>query len=127
MASLLVFHILGLYPVPASTQFLIGSPLVSSYTLRNDFLGTSTTVRVDGFDTTSLSTTAPLSSRMYVQSVSIGGSERKSTCWIDFKDLVGGKEVVIVVGATALKSCGEGKESLPDSLSNGGFSSVVSA
>ncbi|KIM80151.1 glycoside hydrolase family 92 protein [Piloderma croceum F 1598] len=36
MAVLLVFHLLGLYPVPASKQLLIGPPFVCGYKLSNN-------------------------------------------------------------------------------------------
>ena len=57
MAALLTFHLLGLYPVVSTRQFLIGSPLVSSYTLFNNLFGHSTTVTVDGFDPAGLTAT----------------------------------------------------------------------
>ena len=66
MAALLVFHILGLYPVPASAQLLVGSPLLSSYTLHNELLDTSTTVTVSGFDPNSVVQTPGDGVRLYV-------------------------------------------------------------
>ncbi|KAF8591001.1 glycoside hydrolase family 92 protein [Ramaria rubella] len=124
MAALLVFHILGLYPVPSSTQLLIGSPLVSSYTLKNDFYKTTTTVSVKNFDPTSVAVQPSNSSRVYVESVSIDGKENASRCWIDFNDLVAkSSNVVITVtnDLSAATGCGHGSSALPDSLATGGF------
>jgi putative alpha-1,2-mannosidase len=125
MASLLTFHILGLYPVAASKQLLIGSPLLSAYTLRNDLLGTSTSFRVNGFDKAGLSATPPAGARVFVKSITINGKPSESLCWIDFDDVVGGGSVEIEVygdaAAAAAAGCGEGARALPDSLATGGF------
>ncbi|KAJ7088618.1 glycosyl hydrolase family 92-domain-containing protein [Mycena epipterygia] len=126
MASLLTFHILGLYPVAASKQLLIGSPLVSAYTLRNDLLGTSTSFRVSGFDKAGLGPTPPAGARVFVKSITINGAPSPSLCWIDFDDVVGGGNIVIEVygdatAAAAAAGCGDGPHALPDSLGTGGF------
>ncbi|KAH0589526.1 hypothetical protein H2248_005263 [Termitomyces sp. 'cryptogamus'] len=44
MASLLAFHLLGLYPVPSTTEFIVLSPFIPKYTIHNSFLNVSTTV-----------------------------------------------------------------------------------
>ncbi|KIJ39487.1 glycoside hydrolase family 92 protein [Sphaerobolus stellatus SS14] len=124
MASLLVFHILGLYPVPSSTQLLIGSPLLSSYTLSNDFFRTHTRVTVNGFDPTGVVAQPANSSRVYVQSVMINGVEAASRCWIDFNDLVGASNEIEIQVTNVLGDalgCGDGPNALPDSLATGGF------
>ncbi|KAJ3766792.1 glycosyl hydrolase family 92-domain-containing protein [Lentinula raphanica] len=122
MASLLTFHLLGLYPVQSTTQFLIGSPFVSSYTLFNEFFNTTTTFTVSGFDPATLVASPPAGSRLYVKSVMVNGVEKGSVCVLDFADVVGGGEVVIEVDGDAdaamVRGCGEG---LPDSLESGGF------
>ncbi|KAJ7100677.1 glycosyl hydrolase family 92-domain-containing protein [Mycena belliarum] len=126
MAALLTFHILGLYPVAASTQLLLGSPLLSAYTLRNDVLGTRTAVRVVGFDKAGLSAAPPAGAAVFVKSVTINGAPGPSLCWIDFSDIVGGGNVEIEVygdaAAAAKAGCGPGPRALPDSLETGGFS-----
>ncbi|KAJ6504131.1 glycosyl hydrolase family 92-domain-containing protein [Mycena vitilis] len=125
MAALLTFHILGLYPVAASKQLLIGSPLLSAYTLRNDLLGTSTAFSVKGFDPASLSATPPAGARVFVKSITINGVPSASLCWIDFDDVTGGGTVEIEVygdaAAAAAAGCGDGPNALPDSLATGGF------
>jgi len=123
MAALLTFHLLGLYPVQASTQFLIGSPFVSGYTLTNDLFNTSTTFTVSGFDSTTLAPTPPSGSRLFVKSVTVNGVDTGSVCTIEFADVVGGGEVVIEVDgdADAAAARGCGPAGLPDSLETGGF------
>ncbi|KAK7436692.1 hypothetical protein VKT23_018947 [Stygiomarasmius scandens] len=122
MAALLTFHLLGLYPVAASKQLLIGSPFVSSFTLTNNFFGTTTTFTVDGFDESTVTRTPPEGSRLFVKSVTINGVKSPSLCVIDFDDVVGGGEIVIEVDGDAeaaqSRGCGSG---LPDSLETGGF------
>ncbi|KAH8109465.1 glycosyl hydrolase family 92-domain-containing protein [Phellopilus nigrolimitatus] len=125
MAALLTFHILGLYPVPASNQLLLGSPLVSAFTLHNDLLNTSTTFTVSGFDASSLAAVPGNGSRLYVSSVSVNGQTQGSICWIAFEDVVGGGEIVITVDgdadAASVRGCGSSERALPDSLATGGF------
>ncbi|KAF8066727.1 glycosyl hydrolase family 92-domain-containing protein [Lyophyllum atratum] len=127
MASLLAFHIIGLYPVPASTQLLIGSPFLSSFTINNNAFGTQTKFTVKGFDATTLVAAPPKGSRLFVKSVKVNG-KAGSLCWIDFKDVVGGGEVVIEVdgdaAAAAERGCGATVGALPDSLETGGFGAV---
>ncbi|KAL0581450.1 hypothetical protein V5O48_000604 [Marasmius crinis-equi] len=122
MAALLTFHLLGLYPVPASNQLLIGSPLVSSFTLANNLLGTSTKFTVANFDATTLSMVPPAGSRVFVKSITINGKAASSLCTISFEQVVGGGEVVIEVDGDAdaaqQRGCGG---TLPDSLESGGF------
>ena len=125
MAALLAFHLLGLYPIPSSKQLLIGSPLVSSFTLHNDFFGTSTKFVVSGFDYSSLTASPPSGSRLYVKNITINGREQDSLCWISFDDVVGGGEIIITVDGDAqaaqARGCEDSARSLPDSLVTGGF------
>lgn len=123
MASLLVFHLLGLYPVPASRQLLIGSPFISQYTLRNDLFDTSTTISVRNFDKTTLVQTPPSGSRIYVQNVRVNGVVQDSVCWIEWGTIVGGGQIEIEVGSNPRSDgCGASGNSLPASLETGGFS-----
>jgi len=122
MGALLIFHLLGLYPVPSSKQLLLGSPFFSSYTIRNPLFGTSTTVKVNGFDKATLVASPPAGSRLYVQSVTINGVSHDSLCWISWDDIVGGGEIVLEVGPTVPSTgCGTSSNALPSSLETGGF------
>ena len=121
MATLLAFHLLGLYPVPSTSQFLILSPFTPKYTIHNSFLNVSTTVTTKGFDARSVKRTIPKGAAAYVKSVTVNGVESPNRCHFDFYDVfrVGG-EVVIEVTAdkSAVDNCGAG---LPESISTGGF------
>jgi len=123
MAALLTFHILGLYPTPFSWQLLVGSPLVSSYTITNDLLGTITTVTVDGFDNSTLTATPPNGSKPFVKSIRINGEDNPSLSWLAFDDLTGGGEIVIEVDGDAVaatqRGCGGAS---PTSVSRSGTS-----
>ncbi|KAG6919383.1 hypothetical protein DXG01_006932 [Tephrocybe rancida] len=122
MASLLSFHLLGLYPVPSTTELLILSPFTPKYTIHNSFLGVSTTVSTVNYDAKSVQKIIPPGTAAYVQNVTINGVPTASRCHFDFYDIfrVGG-EVVITLTAdkTAADDCLGG---LPESLSTGGFS-----
>lgn len=141
MATLLAFHLLGLYPgngtrsrftcletnittfpVPSSTELLVLSPFTPKYTIHNTFLNVSTTVTVKGFDSRSVKQTIPKKAAAYVANVTINGELTESRCHIDFYDVFKtGGEVVISVTADkdSVDDCGG---SLPQSLSTGGFS-----
>ncbi|KAH9858665.1 glycoside hydrolase family 92 protein [Lenzites betulinus] len=124
MATLLAFHILGLYPVPSTSQFLILSPFTPTFTIHNSFLNTSTTVTTKGFDARSVQKTIPRGAAAYVKSVSINGVAQANRCHFDFNDVfrVGGEVVIEVTSDKAsANSCGAG---LPESVSTGGFAQV---
>ena len=139
MATLLSFHLLGLYPgtptqpkdkhsadltpntVPGSTELLVVSPFTPKYTVHNSFLNVSTTVTTKGFDARSVQQTIPKGAAAYVANVTINGAPLASRCHFDFYDVFKtGGDVVIEVTAdkSAVDGCGA---SLPMSLSTGGF------
>ncbi|KAJ8472735.1 hypothetical protein ONZ51_g8332 [Trametes cubensis] len=124
MATLLVFHLLGLYPVPSTSQFLVLSPMVPQYTIHNSYLGVSTTITTKGFDKRSVQKTIPKGVAAYVKSVTVNGVVQPTRCHFDFNDVfrVGG-EVVIEVTADmdSVNSCGA---SVPESVSTGGFTTI---
>ncbi|KAF7798516.1 hypothetical protein EIP86_009737 [Pleurotus ostreatoroseus] len=125
MAALLTFHLLGLYPVVSTRQFLIGSPFLSSYTLTNDLFGKQTRVVVEGFDPATLAATPANGTALYVKSITIDGAPSESLCWVSFDDLTSGGNIKITVdadaSAAAARGCGSGPNALPASLETGGF------
>ncbi|KAI5120307.1 hypothetical protein M0805_005811 [Coniferiporia weirii] len=121
MATVLAFHLLGLYPVPSTSQLLVLSPFTPKYTIHNAFLNVSTTVTVRNFDARSVQKTIPVGVAAYVQNVTINGVPAASRCHFDFYDTfrVGGEIVIeLTADRNAADSCGA---SVPDSLSTGGF------
>ncbi|KAH9821224.1 glycoside hydrolase family 92 protein [Melampsora americana] len=121
MATLLLFHLLGLYPVPSTTQYLVLSPWVPQYTLHNPYLNVSTTVRVTGYDKKSLVYPIPKGVSAYVQEVKFNGKTTASRCFVDFHEVfaLGGElEIILTSDREAAQGC---NGPLPDSLSTGGF------
>ncbi|KAG5652317.1 hypothetical protein H0H81_005430 [Sphagnurus paluster] len=121
MASLLSFHLLGLYPVPSTTQFLVLSPFIPRYTIHNSFLGVSTTITTLNYDPKSVQKTIPPGTAAYVQNVTINGVPSASRCHFDFYDVfrVGGD---VVITLTADKAAADDcLGNLPESISTGGF------
>ncbi|KAJ7594497.1 glycoside hydrolase family 92 protein, partial [Mycena floridula] len=120
MASLVSFHLLGLYPVPSTTQFLVLSPFIPKYTIHNSYLNTSTTVTTVNFDATSVQQTIPPGATAYVQNVTMNG-QPMPRCHFDFYDVfrVGGDlEITLTADANSVNDCGG---VLPESISTGGF------
>ncbi|KAL5528179.1 hypothetical protein ACEPAF_7315 [Sanghuangporus sanghuang] len=124
MATLLIFHLLGLYPVPSTSQLLILSPFTPKYTIHNTFLNTSTTVTVHNFDQRSVQQTIPRNAAAYVQNVTVNGVPTASRCHFDFYDTfrLGGEiEITLTSEKDEVDDCAG---SVPESLSTGGFASV---
>ncbi|THH33315.1 hypothetical protein EUX98_g870 [Antrodiella citrinella] len=124
MATLLVFHLLGLYPVPSTTQFLVLSPFMPKYTIHNSFLNSSTTVTAKNFDQRSVQKTIPEGVAAYVKQVTINGQQTESRCHFDFYDtfrLGGDIEIELVPDGESVDNCAG---SLPESLSTGGWSTI---
>jgi len=124
MATLLTWHLLGLYPVPGTSELLVVSPMMPKYTVHNPYLNISTTVTVDGFDARSVAATVPPGAAAYVQSVRVNNVTQASPCHFDFYDTFrAGADVVITVTAdrAAANSCGA---SVPQSISTGGFATT---
>ncbi|KAJ3811338.1 glycoside hydrolase family 92 protein [Lentinula aff. lateritia] len=124
MASVLAFHLLGLYPIPGTSQFLILSPFTPNYTIHNTYLNTSTTVTTLGFDPKSIQATIPEGAAAYVKNVTLNGVESPTKCHFDFYDVfrVGGEVIIEVTDDIAQgNDCGS---AVPESVSMGGFGSL---
>jgi hypothetical protein len=124
MATLLVWHLLGMYPVPSSTEILILSPFTPKFTIHNSYLNVSTTVNVVNFDAKSVNGTIPKGASAYVQNVTVNGAETESRCHFDFYDTfrIGGNiTITLTADKDSVNSCAG---SLPESISSGGFASA---
>lgn len=124
MATLLLFHLAGFYPVPSTTEYLILSPFVPKYAIHNEYLGKSTIVTVANFDPRCVNVrNIPRGVRAYVKTITYNGHplEGGKRCHLDFLAVFkkGGDIVIEVTNseADALGCVG----SLPSSLSTGGF------
>lgn len=116
MASLLVWFMLGFYPVPASAEMLVLSPLVPGYVVHNELLGT-VNVTVTGFDAATLAREIPAGARAFVDDLRLDGRS-VGRCRIDFDQFFGVKNIEFVMTDVAKEGC-NGQE--PSSVSTGGF------
>ncbi|KAJ7451768.1 glycoside hydrolase family 92 protein [Mycena galericulata] len=123
MATVLSFHLLGFYPVPSTTQYLILSPFIPKYTIHNSYLGTSTTVTTVGYDARSVQQVIPPGVAAYVANVTLNGTP-VGRCHIDFYDafrLGGNITIHLTADKTAADDC---LGAIPESLSTGGFAAA---
>ncbi|KAK1975065.1 glycosyl hydrolase family 92-domain-containing protein [Colletotrichum cereale] len=116
MASLLVWYMLGLYPVPGSGEMLVLSPFMPQYEIRNEVLG-NVVVKVIGFDPASLARDIPADARAFVDTVKLDGVSI-GRCCISFKQLFSADEVEFVMTESKKEGC-NGQD--PSSVSTGGF------
>ncbi|KAK1957315.1 hypothetical protein LY78DRAFT_398103 [Colletotrichum sublineola] len=116
MASLLVWYMLGFYPVPGSGEMLILSPFMPQYEVKNEVLG-NVLVKVTGFDPASLARDIPANARAFVDTVKLDGVSM-GRCRISFKQFFAAKEVEFVMTESKKEGC-DGQE--PSSVSTGGF------
>ncbi|CAN8105823.1 unnamed protein product [Discula destructiva] len=129
MQTLLAFHLLGLFPVVGTTELLVGSPFMPSFSIRNELRGTLVVV-ARGFDAASVAPAIPAGARAFVGSVAINGVVQASRCRVSFGDLFPGPGVTttltleMVADEGAANGCGNGTGSLPSSLSTGGFAAA---
>ncbi|MBW0474806.1 hypothetical protein O181_014521 [Austropuccinia psidii MF-1] len=121
MATWLLFHLLGLYPVPSTTEYLISTPWVPRYTIHNPYLNVSTTVKVTNFDPASNADPIPNGVAAFISEVKLNGKALASKCQVDFHQLFrkGGElEMVLTSDRSKAEGCGG---PVPQSLSPGGF------
>ncbi|KAK1229538.1 hypothetical protein PQX77_007364 [Marasmius sp. AFHP31] len=120
MASYVFFYLSGLYPLPATRQFLLSSPYFPSISIRNPFLDRTVTIESNNFG----------SGRVYVKSVTLNSKPYKSNCYLEWEDVFtnsdsgSGSETKVVLELTDDKegvTCGDGEGALPPSLSTGGY------
>ncbi|KAF8267730.1 glycoside hydrolase family 92 protein [Lactarius quietus] len=108
MGSYVVFHLAGLYPVPATKQFLLSSPFFPSVSFFNPLFNTKTTIRTKNFSPRAI----------FVRGVTVDGQRWKSNCFIEWDVFVRGATVELELTEDPNVPCGV----LPPSLSTGGFS-----
>ncbi|KAL5497692.1 hypothetical protein ACEPAH_2623 [Sanghuangporus vaninii] len=120
MASYAFFYLAGLYPVPATRQFLVSSPFFPQISLFNPLFNSTTTIIANGFQGNPANGTG---GNVFVESVSVNGEKYKSNCYLDWDVFESGSTITLQLSSDINVSCGEGPDALPPSLSTGGFSS----
>ncbi|KAJ4470945.1 glycoside hydrolase family 92 protein [Lentinula aciculospora] len=117
MGSYAVFLLAGLYPVPATTQYLLSSPFFPSISFYNPLFNTTTTIKannwagnpVDGVGT------------VYISNVVVNGEEYKSNCYLEWDLFEADTVIELTLSDDNTLGCGNGVNALPPSLSTVGF------
>ena len=128
MGSFVVFHLAGLYPVPATRHFLLSSPFFPSVSFFNPLFKTKTTIRAKNFSPQAIFVKVRRCVSLLggewiltltgLQSVTVDGRPWKSNCFIEWDVFVRGATVELELTEDPNVPCGV----LPPSLSTGGFS-----
>ncbi|KAL0064619.1 hypothetical protein AAF712_008445 [Marasmius tenuissimus] len=118
MASYVAFYLAGLYPLPATRQFLLSSPYFPSISFFNPILNTTTTIKSTGFEGNPESGTG---GKVFVKNVTVNGTPYKSNCYLEWDVFTDGAVVELALTDDIGVDCGDGPEALPPSLSTGGY------
>ncbi|KAK7027970.1 hypothetical protein VNI00_015053 [Paramarasmius palmivorus] len=118
MGSYVVFYLLGLYPLPGTTQFLLSSPYFREVSFSIPVLNTTTTIKANGFQGNPEDGTG---GTVFVKSVTVNGQAYKSNCFLDWDVFMNGSLVELELTDDIDVTCGEGPQALPPSLSTGGY------
>ncbi|KLO17793.1 glycoside hydrolase family 92 protein [Schizopora paradoxa] len=122
MASYAFFYLAGLYPVPATQQYLLSSPFFSEVSFFNPLFNSTTTIKANGFQGNPSTGTG---GHVFVESVKVNGEPYKSNCFLDFDVFKNGSTVELTLSSNINNTCGEGAAALPPSLSTGGFGKLT--
>ncbi|TCD69013.1 hypothetical protein EIP91_009076 [Steccherinum ochraceum] len=118
MGSYVAFYLAGLYPLPATSQFLLGSPYFPEISFTNPIFNSTTTIRSHNFQGNPANGT---SGNIFVKSVKIDGKAWGSSCFLEWDAFVKGSLIELELTNDVNVTCGSGKSALPASLSTGGF------
>ncbi|KAJ7051298.1 glycoside hydrolase family 92 protein [Mycena amicta] len=118
MGSYAFFYLAGLYPLPATNQFLLSSPYFPSISFTNPLLKKTTTIKVVNFSGNPADGTG---GKVFVKSVKVNGKLYKSSCYLEWDVFTSGSTVELEVTDDINVTCGTGKAALPPSLSTGGY------
>ncbi|KAJ8474821.1 hypothetical protein ONZ51_g6967 [Trametes cubensis] len=118
MGSYVAFYLAGLYPLPATQQFLLSSPYFPEISFVNPVLNTTTTIRANGFRGNPKSGTG---GHVFVKSVKINGKAWKSNCFIEWDAFTSGALIELELTDDINVPCGASTDALPPSLSTGGY------
>ncbi|KAF8876853.1 glycoside hydrolase family 92 protein [Infundibulicybe gibba] len=114
MGSYAAFYLAGLYPLPATRQFLLSSSYFPQISFFNPAFNKTTTIKSKGFAGNPATGTG---GHVFVQSVTVNGKPYKSNCYLDWDVFTAGSVVELTLTDNINVSCGSGKDALPPSLS----------
>ncbi|KAG9227041.1 hypothetical protein CCMSSC00406_0010003 [Pleurotus cornucopiae] len=117
MGSYAAFYLAGMYPLPATKQFLLSSPFFPQISFFNPIFGTTTTIKSKGF----IGNPASGTGKVFVKGVTVDGQTYKSNCFLDWDVFVKGSSVELTLTDDINVTCGKGRAALPPSLSTGGY------
>ncbi|KAJ3895347.1 glycoside hydrolase family 92 protein [Lentinula edodes] len=117
MGSYAVFLLAGLYPVPATTQYLLSSPFFSSISFSNPLFNTTTTIKANNW----AGNPADGVGTVYIANVMINGEQYKSNCYLEWDLFKTDVVIELTLSDDDSLGCGNGADALPPSLSTGGF------
>ncbi|KAI0771303.1 glycoside hydrolase family 92 protein [Trametes elegans] len=118
MGSYVAFYLSGLYPVPATKQYLLSSPFFPRVSFFNPIFNTTTNIVTRNFVGNPANGTG---GTVFVQNVTIDGQPAKSNCFLEWDVFQRGATVELTLTDNIEVSCGNGTDALPPSLSTGGF------
>ncbi|KAF9009539.1 glycoside hydrolase family 92 protein [Cyathus striatus] len=118
MGSYAAFYLAGMYPLPATKQFLLSSPYFPQISFFNPAFNTTTTIKANGFRGNPSDGTG---GHVFVQNVAVNGKPYKSNCYLDWDVFTSGSLVELTLSDNINVTCGNGKNALPPSLSTGGY------
>ncbi|KAJ3784535.1 glycoside hydrolase family 92 protein [Lentinula aff. detonsa] len=117
MGSYAAFLLAGLYPVPATTQYLLSSPFFPSISFSNPLYETTTTIKTNNW----AGNPADGIGTVYVSSVVVNGEQYKSNCYLDWDLFTADTVIELTLSDDDSLGCGDNANALPPSLSTGGF------
>ncbi|KAJ4489178.1 glycoside hydrolase family 92 protein [Lentinula lateritia] len=117
MGSYAVFLLAGLYPVPATTQYLLSSPFFPSISFSNPLFNTTTTIKANNW----AGNPADGVGTVYIANVVINGEQYKSNCYLEWDLFETDVVIELTLSDDDSLGCGNGANALPPSLSTGGF------
>ncbi|KNZ74745.1 hypothetical protein J132_06286 [Termitomyces sp. J132] len=119
MGSYAAFYLSGLYPLPATQQFLLSSPYFQQISFFNPVLNTTTKIVAENFNGNPPDGTGGPNSNC--QSVAVNGQPYKSNCYLDWDVFTSGSLVELTLTDDISVTCGNGTDAIPPSLSTGGY------
>ncbi|KAF5364126.1 hypothetical protein D9756_000963 [Leucocoprinus leucothites] len=118
MGSYAAFYLAGLYPLPATEQYLLSSPFFKQISFFNPVFNTTTVIKSNNFKGNPEDGTG---GRVFVQRVTVNGKQYKSNCYLDWDVFKTGSVVELTLSDDIHVSCGNGADALPPSISTGGY------
>jgi len=118
MASYAAFYLAGLYPLPATEQFLLSSPFFRQISFFNPLFNTTTVIKSNNFVGNPENGTG---GHVFVKSVTVNGKPYKSNCYLDWDVFKSGSVVELTLTDDITVTCGNGPDALPPSISTGGY------